>query len=315
MKIIFVLFFVSTFVVGGLAQNLVTNPDFEINTVNNCLYSFYSGFYEVCDGWYNAASFNFAGSSADYSTCGYCADFWQPSPFDLPSGNGAVALASGSGIFNELTEAITSDLSSTVYAGTELTISLEISPRSGSLNNQGVFDPNTFFGIYLYTSGVVPSTGVFSDQHLTAKPQIIIPTVILNLDKWNNYTIKFTPSVDVNKIAIGFFNPHHFPTSISRYFAIDNVIVKSTDCGPCNIPVASTAWTWTGCFSSDWFNPCNWDRQSLPGPTSEVVVPLTVNQPLITNGVAFCKNITIDSDQGASVELNTTGGGELKVFD
>ena len=74
-------------------------------------------------------------------------------------------------------------------------------------------------------------------------------------------------------------------------------------------------WTWTGTVSTDWFDCRNWDKHCLPDLSSNVVIPFTANNPLITAGAATCKSITIDADSGAEVELNSSGGGSLQIAD
>lgn len=68
-------------------------------------------------------------------------------------------------------------------------------------------------------------------------------------------------------------------------------------------------WTWTGAINNDWFEPCNWDKLSVPVSTSPVVIPgAPANQPLIANGNAHCLNIEIQSSAGALLEIDTSTG-------
>jgi hypothetical protein len=68
--------------------------------------------------------------------------------------------------------------------------------------------------------------------------------------------------------------------------------------------------TWTGKVSTDWFDPCNWSRFSLPDNTIDVTYsPSATNNPVInqssanSTGPARCRNITIPA--GKSLEIRT----------
>ena len=77
---------------------------------------------------------------------------------------------------------------------------------------------------------------------------------------------------------------------------------------------SGSTWTWTGCTNTDWFNPCNWDRGSIPNTTSFVVIPPTANDPTISSGTANCFDITVQSSLGAVVNLNSSSGGAINIL-
>ncbi|MCX8111702.1 MAG: T9SS type A sorting domain-containing protein [Bacteroidia bacterium] len=75
------------------------------------------------------------------------------------------------------------------------------------------------------------------------------------------------------------------------------------------ITLIRPAGLWTGEVSSDWFNPNNWGDCELPTCTKDVVIPDTINDPVIDGGVAHCRDITIEP--GAA--LTITGTGQLDI--
>ncbi len=97
----------------------------------------------------------------------------------------------------------------------------------------------------------------------------------------------------------------------------DAIIVKFASlggpCGACALSGSGSLWTWTGCIDTDWFDPCNWDRQSVPTTTSDVLVPNTTNKPIITGAFGNCRTIEVQSSTGATLEVQTTLGGGLNV--
>lgn len=72
-------------------------------------------------------------------------------------------------------------------------------------------------------------------------------------------------------------------------------------------------WGWTGAVNTDWFEPCNWDKLSVPTATSPVVIPNTSNKPVIANGNAHCLNIELQSSSGATLTIRTDLNGDLQV--
>jgi hypothetical protein len=73
-------------------------------------------------------------------------------------------------------------------------------------------------------------------------------------------------------------------------------------------------WTWTGTTSTNWFAGCNWDKGSVPGINSDVVIPGgTSNNPTISGQVANCNTLTVNSSNGAIITIDDTTGGGLNV--
>lgn len=78
------------------------------------------------------------------------------------------------------------------------------------------------------------------------------------------------------------------------------------------LSVFSQTNTWTGTEDTDWHKKCNWDLDEIPSCSHDVVIPNVTNDPVIT-GVAHCKTITIQTDLGAELTINSDGGGKLEV--
>jgi len=85
-----------------------------------------------------------------------------------------------------------------------------------------------------------------------------------------------------------------------------DIFVELADGGSSGTP---GVWTWTGNVNTDWFQPCNWDKLSVPVATSPVIIPgAPSNQPVIANGNAHCLSIEVQSSSGASLNINTASG-------
>ncbi|MEM5565089.1 T9SS type A sorting domain-containing protein [Psychroserpens sp. AS72] len=63
--------------------------------------------------------------------------------------------------------------------------------------------------------------------------------------------------------------------------------------------------TWNGSISSDWDNPNNWTPNETPSEWSEITIPSTANDPLIT-GVKTVEDITISSGSSMTIPVGAT---------
>jgi hypothetical protein len=73
-------------------------------------------------------------------------------------------------------------------------------------------------------------------------------------------------------------------------------------------------WTWTGGVSTNWFDPCNWDKKCLPDLSSDVIIPgATAFNPLITGSTGSCRTIQIQFVSGGNVTIDTAAAGQLQV--
>ena len=93
----------------------------------------------------------------------------------------------------------------------------------------------------------------------------------------------------------------------SACMAVDSVTVTTPGpTGPIGI------WTWVGGISDDWFNPCNWDKLSVPDTLSRVVVPgSTLFNPVVRADTGYCKDITVFHINGGHVTYDYGSGGKL----
>jgi hypothetical protein len=96
-----------------------------------------------------------------------------------------------------------------------------------------------------------------------------------------------------------------------------NPVTTGTDNGAnLTVPTDGGAgtWTWTGTVSTNWFDPCNWDKKCLPDLSSDVIIPgATAFNPSIAGATGSCKTIQIQFAAGANVTIDTTTTGKLQV--
>ena len=71
---------------------------------------------------------------------------------------------------------------------------------------------------------------------------------------------------------------------------------------------------WTGLVDTNWFECGNWNKGRVPGSETTVIIPSTVNQPVIKNGIARCLSVSIDVDNGAQIILDSSNNGVLQIF-
>lgn len=73
-------------------------------------------------------------------------------------------------------------------------------------------------------------------------------------------------------------------------------------------------WIWTGGYSTDWFNGCNWDRGTVPTLDADALIPGgTTYQPTITGATGHCKTIEIVSTNGGILTIDVSNSGYLEV--
>jgi hypothetical protein len=64
-------------------------------------------------------------------------------------------------------------------------------------------------------------------------------------------------------------------------------------------------WIWTGLLNSDWKTNGNWSSGILPGNSANVVIPITQNNPFITNASIFINSITIEHEASLTIGSNS----------
>ena len=122
-----------------------------------------------------------------------------------------------------------------------------------------------------------------------------------------NYTIKLTLPTDLNGVG------QH-----GRY------VLKLSQL---NNTSPSISHYWTGSSSNNWFEPCNWSTNHVPGNDNNVIIPLTSSDPRIYSsgnvspdnangyaaGKAYCNSVDIESGAKIIIESSPVGTAEFKV--
>jgi len=84
--------------------------------------------------------------------------------------------------------------------------------------------------------------------------------------------------------------------------------------GPSGYGGTPGLWTWLG-YSDDWFDPCNWDKMSVPTLSDDALIPSVAGSYPVIDGMAKCKSIEIATTSGAEITINVSVGGNLEVAD
>jgi len=70
--------------------------------------------------------------------------------------------------------------------------------------------------------------------------------------------------------------------------------------------------TWIGDVSDDWFDPCNWDKISVPDTSLHALIPGgTSFNPVVRTDTGWCKTINILHQNGGHVTYDFLSGGKL----
>jgi hypothetical protein len=102
----------------------------------------------------------------------------------------------------------------------------------------------------------------------------------------------------------------------TRYYRAK--VTPTSNCGYALSPIITVTvgtYTWTGTTDKVWNKTTNWSCGAIPTLTNDVVIPVVAsgNYPLIdnANGIAKCKNLTINAN--ASVLVTGNGAGTLQI--
>lgn len=107
------------------------------------------------------------------------------------------------------------------------------------------------------------------------------------------------------------------PSSTTTYYVRAEGTCNTTSCISEAVTIPSNGgvgtWLWLGA-STDWFDPCNWDKKCLPDASSDVSIPGgTTYNPTISGGTGSCKTISINTGNGGHLTINTAAWGYLNV--
>lgn len=72
------------------------------------------------------------------------------------------------------------------------------------------------------------------------------------------------------------------------------------------VPMFTQQITWNGSVSSDWNNPSNWTPNIMPIECLEIIIPETINQPLISPGVTNIKDLNINRGSNLEIPVGAT---------
>lgn len=108
------------------------------------------------------------------------------------------------------------------------------------------------------------------------------------------------------------------PALTTTYYVRAQGSCNITACASVTVTVPGNggtgSWTWQGSISTDWFNPCNWDKKALPDGFSDVIIPGgTPFQPTISGATGTCRTRTINAGNGGKLTINTGTGGKCVV--
>jgi hypothetical protein len=179
----------------------------------------------------------------------------------------------------------------------------------------------------------VPNLVVTNPAPVTSPATVNITTVPTVVTDNNNTTGTYTYYSTLADAQAG-INPLATPTAIttSGTYYIKKT-VTATGCSDIE-PVVVTInlpgpLTWDGSTSTDWNDATNWTPQNIPTALDDIIIPNTVNDPVISlGGNAACKDVDISSgatillDAGKTLDVkgewtganNTVSGGGKTIF-
>jgi uncharacterized protein (TIGR02145 family) len=150
--------------------------------------------------------------------------------------------------------------------------------------------------LYTTTPNCINPTALISSQGNTTFCQG--ENVKLNANTGANFTYQWYKD---NQLINGVTSSSYQVTLSGNY------TVKVSD-GACNATSSAISTilidtlTWTGNVDNDWHKPCNWSPEIVPLCCANVKIPLTTNQPIVSQ-LAFAKTISVYSTLGANIKV------------
>jgi hypothetical protein len=91
-------------------------------------------------------------------------------------------------------------------------------------------------------------------------------------------------------------------TGITRDYSLR--LRNATTPGIGAFEAALNSLSWTGKTSQDWHNYMNWNPELVPTNTTQAIIPLKANLPVVSVSDASCKGLQLEN--GANVTINTS---------
>ena len=158
---------------------------------------------------------------------------------------------------------------------------------------------------------ITPSGTMSTFTTLSTHPRDII------MDGTGNFYVSMVSSTILKVTRTGTASTYYNNNNVLNSFGLmlDNAKVNLYWCSPGSSSVfqLNLPFIWNGSLSTDWTAANNWSTNAVPISTSDALIPLTSNQPIIGNGVsAIANSITIQSGGvltlSGSGTLNATNG-------
>ena len=159
---------------------------------------------------------------------------------------------------------------------------------------------------------VVPSVSISSSPILgcSALDQVSFTATPTNGGTLPNYQWK------KNGVNVGANTPFYVGLALASGDSIQVILSSNATCASpataADTLIVSVQITWTGATDTDWHKACNWSPQVLPQQCNSVVIPFTARQPIISQ-VASCKDITINTTDGAMLTVNNTANLQIET--
>ncbi|MEZ4960186.1 MAG: MopE-related protein [Saprospiraceae bacterium] len=184
---------------------------------------------------------------------------------------------------------------------------------------------NTTHTLYFTTTGngcTFDNTIAVTLDADTEAPTAVCPNPTIELDANGTYTLTTDDVIDpVNSsdncgaVVATSITPANFDCSSlgAHVVTVETADLSGNAGNNCTanvtviLPVnpATGLRTWTGAYSTDWEEPCNWSPLAVPTSDDEVVIPNVTNDPVIDLAIAaVAKSVVIETGGKLTIEMN-----------